>query len=345
MARSGRRRGTAITIQAVAEHAGVSAMTVSNVINGTGKVGTATRERVRAAIAQLGYVPNLAARGLASAGIVRVGLIYDEPQSPFVSAMLIGALNMTSARGVQLMIRRQSDYSVAGAAESAAALVRSGANALLLMPPFAELLSGRPIVRDLNVPLAAVATGGALPDVSTVRIDDGAAAFAITALLIRHGHRRIGLIAGPDNHSGSALRRAGYLAALDAHGLSTDPSLQVPGNYLFDGGIVGARALLDLPDPPTAIFASNDDMAGGVVSLAQSRGVRIPDALEVVGFDDTPISRQLFPALTTIRQPITEMAEQATAALIDAVAHSGAAPQDTILDYVLVERASTGSCL
>jgi LacI family transcriptional regulator len=86
-------------------------------------------------------------------------------------------------------------------------------------------------------------------------------------------------------------------------------------------------------------------MAGGVVSLAQSRGVRIPDALEVVGFDDTPISRQLFPALTTIRQPITEMAEQATAALIDAVAHPGADPQDTILDYVLVERASTGSCL
>ena len=332
-----------MTIQAVGDHAGVSAMTVSNVINGTGKVGAATRERVRAAVATLGYSPNMAARGLASADAIRIGLIYDEPQSPFVSAMLVGALNVTSARGMQLLIRRLTEHREEAAHVCARGLVRSGASAILLMPPFAEMLSGRAIVGELAVPLAAIGTGSALPDFLTVRIDDRAAACAATELLIRQGHRRIGFVAGPPGHSGSASRQAGYQAALRTHDIPIEPELQVPGTYLFDGGVTGGRQLLDLPIPPTAIFASNDDMAAGVISVARSRNVRIPDALAVVGFDDTPIARQVSPALTTIRQPITEMAERATDKLIAAVRNLTEAARDTLLDFTLVERATSGA--
>lgn len=342
MARSARRRGNAVTIQAVAEHAGVSAMTVSNVINETGKVGDATRARVRASVEVLGYTPNMAARGLASAETIRIGLIYDEPQSPFVSAMLIGALNVTSTRGVQLLIRRLSDHRPEAAEALAQALVQSGASAVLLMPPFAEMLSGRAAVAALGVPLAAIAPGTSLPGFLTVRIDEQAAAFAATELLIGQGHRRIGLIAGPAGRGGSGSRREGYAAALRAHGIAVAAELQVTGTYQFDGGVVGARQLLDLADPPTAIFASNDDMAAGVVSFARSRNIRVPQSLAVFGFDDMPIAQQVFPALSTIRQPITEMAERATEKLIAAIRDPDDVPRDTIMDFALIERASTG---
>lgn len=344
MARSARRRRQAVTIQSVADRVGVSAMTVSNVINSTGKVGTVTRDAVLAAISELGYSPNVAAQALASAGTTRLGLLYDNPQNAFLSAMLVGALHAASSRGAQLLIRNCERRSIEGISESLKAMVKSGANALLLAPPFCELISGTPLVKKLGVPIGAVATGTPLLDMSTVRVDDRAAAQAITALLIKQGHRRVGFITGPSSHSSSAERRAGYEAALKASGLETREQLVASGAFTFESGLVAAEKLLRLKRPPTAIFAGNDDMGAAVVSLAHRRGLHIPEDLAVAGFDDTPIAIKIWPALTTVRQPIPELAERAADLLITAARSSGPGQtrHDEMLDFELIERESTG---
>ncbi len=340
-----RRRGSSgVTIQAVAERAGTSTMTVSNFLNGTGKMGEATRARVREAIEALDYKPNPAARALASPGAARIGLVYVNPQNAFLSAMLVGALQAATTRGAQLMVQHggEPDYEVL--AEALRGLVRSGANALLLPPPYSELIMGRPIVEELGVPIAVVAAGRAMPGIVTVRVDDHGAARAMTDLLISLGHRRIGFIGGPKGHGATALRCEGYLDSLRVHGLPEAPELIDSGDFGFDSGLAAAKRLLDLPERPSAIFASSDDMAAAVLSVGHRRGLAIPDALAVAGFDDTPIAVKTWPALTTIRQPIAEMAERATLALIARLAdgETDAEAPDVRVDFKLVERASTG---
>jgi LacI family transcriptional regulator len=320
-------------------------MTVSNVINGSGKVGSATRDAVLAAISDLGYAPNLAAQTLASSGATRIGLLYDNDlENSFLSAMLVGALHAASSRGAQLLIRNCEQRSLQGVSETLRALVKTGANAILLPPPFCELISGTPLVKKLGVPISAVASGTALPDMSTVRIDDRAAARAITELLIRQGHERIGFITGPAGHSSSAERRAGYEAALRTHGLKVSARLVADGMFTFESGLRAAKQLLGLKSAPTAIFAGNDDMAAAVVSIAHRSGLHIPNDLAIAGFDDTPAAVRIWPALTTVRQPISELAQTAADLLITSLrgTERSAAKQDKILEFRLVERESTG---
>jgi LacI family transcriptional regulator len=344
MARLARRKSTGVTIQSVAEHAGVSTMTVSNVVNGTGKMSQRTREAVLTAIRDLGYSPNVAARDLASAGAMRIGMIYYNPQNAFLSAMLVGALNATSARGVQLMLRACPELTFKAAEAQLRTLVRSGANALLLAPPFCEMINGTPLVRELGVPVAAVAPGQMLPDMVSFRVDDRAAANAMTALLIGKGHKRIGFVAGPSYHSASAPRIEGYRDALREHAYPFDPSLITAGDFSFESGLSAAETLLSLPQPPTAIFASNDDMAAAIVSIAHRRHLDVPRDLAVTGFDDTPIAIKIWPPLTTVRQPITAMSEQAANAVIDVLRRSDetqTAHGETLLPYEIIERDST----
>ncbi len=339
-----RRRGsTGVTIQAVAERAGTSTMTVSNFLNGTGKMGDATRERVREAVDALGYKPNAAARALASAGAARIGLVYANPQNAFLSAMLVGTLHATAKRGAQLMVQHGGDGEYEVLAESLRGLVRSGANALLLPPPYSEIVVGRPILDELDVPIAVVAAGRPMPGMVTVRVDDRAAAQAMTELLIAQGHRRIGFIGGPESHGSTAGRRQGYLDALQAHGIAQEPELLVAGDFSFESALDAGERLLELADPPSAIFAANDDMAAAVISLAHRRGLRIPEKLAIAGFDDTPIAVKSWPPLTTIRQPIAEMAERATMALTTRIAGGDSMDEeDVLVGFTLVERGTTG---
>lgn len=344
MTRSTRRKSTGVTIQAVAERAGVSTMTVSNVVNGTGAMSPKTREIVTDAIRDLGYTPNIAARSLASAGGLRIGLIYYNPQNAFLSAMLVGALNATTARGAQLLIRACPERTLKAAETELRALVRSGANGLLLAPPFCEIVNGTALIRELNVPIAAVAPGQMLPDMASFRVDDRAAAFAMTELLIRKGHQRIGLVAGPPYHSASAPRIEGYRDALLAHQQDFDPSLVTAGDFSFESGLRAADVLLNLPRRPTAIFASNDDMAAALVSAAHRRHLDVPRELAIAGFDDTPISLKIWPALTTIRQPISQIAENATEALIQSLRDDGEGQLlhgEHLHPFEIVERDST----
>lgn len=346
MARKARRSSNTVTIRSVAERAGVSVMTVSNVINGSGKAGAATAAVVRQAIDDLGYRPNIAARGLASSWATTIGLVYVDERTPFLDAILVGALKATAARGLQLVMRDTRGAGRDEAEEVVRSMARSGVDALLLVPPIAELLSGTGFLDRLGLPCAAILTGHALPDAITVRIDNRAAMRAMTERLIGQGHSRIGFVTGPQSHSDSVEREAGHREALRRHGLLDRPELVVAGNFTFGSGCAAGRDLLALADRPTAIIASNDEMAAGVIAEAHRRGLRLPGQLAVTGFDDSMIAARLWPSLTVVRQPVGEMAFRATELLIaamrapDETIHADA---DEVLDYDIVERESTGA--
>jgi len=338
-----RRSGQSITIQSVADHAGVSPMTVSHVLNGTKSVRETTKAAVLQSVETLGYVPNAAARSLASARSPRIGIVYRNAQNAFLSAMLVGALNAAARAGAQIIIRKCDDLAAASAVEAVGALVRSGASAILLAPPYNEMLSGDPAIAALGVPMAALACGRALADMDVVGIDERAAACDMTLHLLDRGYRRIGFVMGAATHSASKARFEGYGAALAERGLAVDPALIAPGDFTFETGLSAGAALLDLPQPPDAIFASNDDMAAGVIMAAHRRGLRIPQDVAIAGFDDAPIAVKIWPPLTTIRQHVDVMAAQATDWLVERHRDSDAAlpPRTHWHGYELVTREST----
>lgn len=341
-----RRSGAGPTTRAIAALAGTSAMTVCNVLNGTGKVGEATRRRVERAIAASGYSGQAAARRPAGADPRCLGLLYTRPDSAYVGAALAGAMAGAAREGVRV-IARDCDASVVAQPESAMqALVADGAAGLLLLPPIAELASGGGLRSALNVPVATISTGDALPGISTVRIDEQAAAAAMTELLLDHGHRRIGLVTGPATHSGSLARRRGFEKALAERGLPASADLVVGGDYDFESGVHAADRLLGLQVRPTAIFACNDEMAAGVFWTAQRLGCSIPDELAIAGFDDSPLAKRLFPPLTAVRQPVAAMAERAVALLIAAMRDDARGHvQDVLHAHSLIQRASTDASL
>lgn len=334
--RSARRRNGA-TIADVARQAGVSPMTVSRVINGDAHVSEAKRAAVTAAIRALNYAPNPAARSLAAGRLVRLGLLYANPSAAYLSEFLVGALDQCRARHVQLVLEQ------CGAGEEAAAVERllaSGVDGLILPPP---LCDSEPVLGALQAsgaPAVAVATGRAREEISTVRIDDRGAARVMTEHLLRLGHRRIGFIAGHPNQTASAERLAGYRAALAASGTAFDPQLVVQGYFTFRSGWEAAERLLDLGAPPTAIFAANDDMAAAVVAVAHRRGLDVPRALSVCGFDDSAQATNVWPELTTVRQPIAEMAREAVLLLAAGLQAPGDAVADRLLPHALIRRSS-----
>ncbi len=329
-----------VTIQAVAKRAGVSAMTVSNVINSTGRAGDATRERVRAAVAELGYVPNQSARRLVGSAVACVGLLYSGVESIFIDAMLAAIAVVAAEKGVQLQIRTAESVTPKATAAIAQEMVRKSAQALLLLPPYAEVIGQHAGISGLGVPAAAIATAMPLPHITTIRIDNRAASCAITRHLIARGRRRIAVLAGPARHSDSVARLEGYRDALRAAGLPIDPALAVEGDFTFSSGLAAAERLLDLSPRPDAIVAGNDDMAAAVLWIAHKRGISLPMELSVTGFDDTLIATRVWPPLTTIRQPIRDMAAEAMDWLARAVRHpeQGDAPTDLVLPFTLVER-------
>jgi LacI family transcriptional regulator len=211
---------------------------------------------------------------------------------------------------------------------------------VILSPP----LSGREELverlREGHMPLALIAPP--LAGSCAVRVDDEAAAVAATRHLLELGHRRIGFIAGHPDHAAAAARQRGYERALREAGIEPEPRLAEPGEFTFESGRRAAFRLLGGRRRPTAILASNDDMAAGAISAAHASGLELPRELSVAGFDDSPLAAMLWPPLTTMRQPIAEMAGFATSLLLDHLRGiAAAAPAAGVPGYQLVRRAST----
>ncbi|OGN46077.1 MAG: hypothetical protein A2093_06170, partial [Caulobacterales bacterium GWE1_67_11] len=248
-------------MQEVAAQAGVSVMTVSNVLTGKKLVTDATRAAVMQAVEALHYVPNIAARSLASAAPERVGVHFRNTENDYLSAMVIGAVDTTSRMGAQMLVGRwdfEGDQSPMNVLRQ---LVRSGAQGVLVAPPFCETLTADDLAEFEGIALMGVSTGDNLPRLSSVRIDDRGAARAMTRRLIALGHRRIGFIKGAPNHLSTTTRFAGYREALQDAALVFDPELVVDGDLTFDSGLVAMNRLMRLTPRPTAVLSCNDDMA------------------------------------------------------------------------------------
>ena len=338
--RPSRRAGGAPTISDVAQRAGVSPMTVSRVINGEANVRPSTREAVNAAISALNYAPNPAARSLAGAGQTRIGLLYSNPSAGFLSEFLLGSLDQASRSDVQIIVEKcEPGEHELGVARH---LIAGGIHGVVLPPPLCESEAVLALFEEAEVPAVLVATARPAEARLAVRIDDHEAAEEMTRHILALGHRRIGFIVGDPALSASARRLAGYRAALAQGGLSPDPALVVEGLFTYRSGLDAAERLLDLPDPPTAVFASNDDMAAATVAVAHRRKLDVPGDLTVCGFDDTTLSTAIWPELTTIHQPIADMSRAAVELLVSAVRQRGGEPGERhrTLDYTLIRRQS-----
>ncbi|OAN66199.1 LacI family DNA-binding transcriptional regulator [Sphingomonas sp. TDK1] len=330
------------TIIDVAAKAGVSAMTVSRVINGRTGVSAATREAVERAIAELSYVPNVAARSLVTSAELRIGVVYSNPSAAFMSELLTGVFEEASIWGARLVLLKGEDGRPP-AEEELLRFASSGLSGILLAPPLAEAPVVMRALRSVGVPIAAIGAYH-VPGATCVRIDDRRAAYEMTRHLLDLGHRRLGFVVGNPDQAASAERRAGVE---DAMRDVPDAGVQlVQGDFSYASGLAAGEELLDGPEPPTAVFASNDDMAAAIVSVAHRRQLDVPRQLTVVGFDDTTAAVTLWPPLTTIHQPVRRLAAEALALVADEA--RGAAPKtrarrDRVLEHAIVKRSSTAA--
>ena len=337
-----RKRRSVPTISDVARHAGVSPMTVSRVINNETNVREKTRAAVNEAIAALGYAPNEAARSLAGATQVHIALLYSNPSAAYLSEFLVGGLEKARSLNVQFVVEKCNEDE--DPEDVIRRLLGGGIDGVLLAPPLADSPEALEVLRQTDTPAVIVTSSNAQDNVSAVSIDDYEAARTMTRHIISLGHRRIGFIKGHPNQLASERRLAGYLDALAAAGLPSSDELVAQGLFTYRSGLDAAEQLLNLPDLPTAIFASNDDMAAATVAVAHRRGMDVPGDLTVCGFDDTTLAVTIWPELTTIRQPIVELSSVAVGLLVQKVrAQRSGAPQEArhvLLDFTLIRRQS-----
>jgi LacI family transcriptional regulator len=340
--KSSRQQSGVPTIADVAREAGFSPMTVSRVINGEKNVRESTRDAVLKTIAELNYSPNLAARSLAGSEQIRIGLLYSNPSAAYLSEFLVGSLEQARLSHVQLVVEKcDADQHEDDVARE---MLATGIDGIILPPPLCDSALIQAVIAKADALAVAVASGRPAEGLSVVRIDDFAAAKAMTQHIISLGHRRIGFIIGNPNQTASEQRLEGYRSALQDADIAEDQALIAQGMFTYRSGLQAAESLLDCPDRPTAIFASNDDMAAAAVAVAHRRHLDVPTDLTVCGFDDTDFARSIWPELTTIHQPIADMSRAAVELLVAKIRarRSGRddAFRESMLDFTLVRRDS-----
>ncbi|GIL41168.1 LacI family DNA-binding transcriptional regulator [Roseiterribacter gracilis] len=344
MQRQRRRNSSAVTIREVAELAKVSAMTVSRVINNETNVNENTRALVQAAIQQLNYSPNPAARSLAGSEIFRIGLLYSNPSVAYLSEFLVGALDESSKTGHQIVVERTAPN---GERAAISKMLKGGISGIILPPPLCESKTVLDAVREANLPAVCAAPGEESTDMASVRIDNYRAARDIAEYLLSVGHRQFGFIKGHPNQTVSSMRLKGLQDALQAAKL--DPSaIQLEQGYFdYQSGLAAAEHLLTASTRPTAIFAANDDMAAATLSVAHRLGLTVPGDVSIAGFDDTLLATNIWPALTTVRQPIADMGRASVDLLLEEIqrrrSEKKTAPRQLLLPYTLVQRESTAA--
>lgn len=327
-------------IEDVARTAQVSIKTVSRVLNHEANVRPETRERVLQAVKDLRYTPDASARSLAGNRSFNIALLYNNPSDNYMMGVISGVLEACAREQYHLLLCPTA-LDEAGLLQEVDALVaRSRPDGLLLTPPLTDSAALLGHLGELGIPFASISPRRHEGCVG-VAMNEPAAAEQMVDHLLSLGHRRIAHIIGHPAHAASSWRLDGYRRGLIGGGLSVDPELEVAGEFSFESGVAAARQLLDMAQPPTAVFAANDDMAAGVIHVAHERGLRIPEDLSVCGFDDTPISRQLFPSLTTIHQPTDEMGRLATLALLNFI-RRGENTGIRRVTHTLKVRSSTG---
>ena len=329
----------AATIADVAKRAGVSPMTVSRVVNGEENVRAATRDKVTAAIAALNYTPNQAARRLAGSKLIRIAILYSNPSANYLNELLVGVLNRASLGHLQLVVQKCE-----AGLDEARELIDNGIDGIILPPPLCDSRALLDLVTRTGTPAVAVASGQPDRRICAIGIDDFRAAFEMTHHIIALGHLRIGFITGHPNQTASARRLAGFRSAMKDVGREVPDELIAQGMFSYRSGLDAAEVLLSADPRPTAIFASNDDMAAAAVAIAHRLGLDVPGDLTVAGFDDAALATTIWPELTTVHQPIMDMA----GAAVDLLVKQIRAQRDgietrcehVVMDFSLIRRQS-----
>jgi DNA-binding LacI/PurR family transcriptional regulator len=327
-----------MTIAQVARRAGVSEPTVSKVLNDKSDVAPATRARVQEILADSGYKRR---KNRQSRRTGLVDIVITDLSTSWANEILRGAEEETHRHGKSLVLTVTHDRNADARGWVKMLASRKSDGVILVLSKLDRATSDQ--LASLNIPLVLIdPVGGADPVIQTVGATNWAGALAATEHLIALGHRRIGIITGPPEVACSQERFEGYRAALGRAGIPFDESLVRYGTFRADDARDLTSELMDIDDPPTAIFACSDQHASGVYAEAHRRRIRIPEDLSVVGFDDVPLCEWLTPQLTTIRQPIADMARLATRAVLDGPSGFGSdGLQHIELSTALVEREST----
>jgi len=342
---SARTSSGRVTVAEIAEGAGVSIATVSKVLNDRPDVAPETRARVKALLAERHYVPSTRTRNRARARLPQRGglidIVFNDPGSPWAAEMIRGA--EAAARAVRASIVVTALEPGAGGHQRWLddVVARGSLGVVLAVSTLSE--EEQRAVGQVGLPAVLMDPVGdfesVLPALGSGNFGGGVAA---TQHLLDLGHRRIGMITGPMRYLSSQARLAGYRAALERARIPAAPELVQQGDFHYTSAAVGTGVLLALPDPPTAVFAANDEQALGVYATAQGHGLRVPEDLSVVGFDDVPLSQWVLPPLTTVHQPIRELAQLATRSLLGLLDGEGLPLLGRIeLPTTLVVRSST----
>ena len=330
------------TLSQVAAQAGVSKGTVSKVLNGRPDVGEDTRERVRAAVADLGYTGSAARRPRTA-----IVLVFDTLESNYSLQVMAGAVDACGRAEADLMLSTLPSLEQGDVPPFSedwfARCGRTGETAVIAVttPLTAEQVGA---AAHAQVPLVAIDPVNSLPStVPSIGSTNWAGGHEATTHLLGLGHRRIGHLSGAGGSVPARERLAGYRSALEDAGVPHDPGLVTGGGFSYEAGFAGAQELLELEDPPTALFAASDEAALGAFEAARQAGLRVPEDLSVVGFDDTLLARWASPKLTTVRQPLHAMGEMAVERAITLLAGGSRRVHPLQLQTSLVERSSTAA--
>jgi LacI family repressor for deo operon, udp, cdd, tsx, nupC, and nupG len=333
-----KRVSMGVTIKEVAKEAGVSLMTVSRVVNNKGNIAKSTRENVLQAIKKLNYKPNRLARSLVVQKSDFISVIVPDITNPFFAELVKGAENLTRKRGCNIILGDTEGEREHEKEYIEAAIGRMADGIILVAPRIDDAL-----IYEVNelIPLVIVDRYVPNEDILQIYIDNLEGAFLAVEHLIELGHRRIGFLSGPKDVLNSLRREEGYRKALERHDIPYDPALTLKGDFYFQSGYTAFDSFYQLNPPPTAIFASNDLMAFGLIQRANEQGVRIPDNLSIIGFDDIALSALINPPLTTIRHPMVEMGIRAVKLLFDQLGQREEKQIESTLQNTLIIRQST----
>ena len=329
------------TIQDVAKAAGVAASTVSRFLNGQLKVTPATEARLREAVATLGYVPNAQAKNLARGRSGAIGFVVPDISNPYFGTIADHVVEAVELRGLMVLLCSTRSQAVKEA--SYIDLLASGAiDGMLYLGSFrsnarlaAAIHGGLPVV-VVDEPIAG------LPGVHSVVMDDYAGGYQAASYLVALGHRRIAFVSGPAELGSVTERRRGYRDALVKGGIDPEAQLNLPGQFTEQFGASALPRLLAGPEPPTAAFVASDYIALGMLSAAETHGIRVPEDLSVVGFDDIRFSQYVRPRLTTIRSPVERLAHTGVAMLFERLAGTAGPARTEVLSVELIVRESAG---
>lgn len=329
------------SLATVAASAGVSVATVSKVVNGRADVGAETRARIQSLLDEYEYIARRSGRGAEDRTVELV--FHGEPTS-YILEILRGVAEAATEAGVTLALTiraRRRGGNDQPSAEWVRGLALRGRTAIIDVVDDVRQGDLSALSRS-RLPVVVLDPAN-LPrrEVTSVGATNFSGGLAATQHLLGLGHVRIGYLGAGPEFGFNQARAHGYRAALEAAGLTVPEGYLVGGDYDYDGGVSGGGRLLDRPDPPTAIFAVTDESAAGVIEAARSRGLRVPQDLSIVGFDDTPLARLLSPPLTTVRQPLLEMGQVALRTALRLAAGERLDSHHVELATELVVRSST----